>query len=182
MKKLSLLIFFFISFLFLNQANAQARVSDADAYNKAIFVEAFGQGLQGSVNYDMRIKKGAQDGLGFRVGVGGIFAGSSNAGAETEVEGVLAFPVGVNYLIGKQSSAFEVGLGLLPQRVRVDQFSPTKPKIAGENGWGTNGFLNLGYRYQPIHNGFIFRFDWTPVFGDVAFISRFGISAGYGFR
>lgn len=179
MKKLSLILFL-LFFIYQNKANAQSETTDR--HNKAIFVEAFGQGLQASVNYDMRIKKGVQDGLGFRVGIGGIFTGTADADAGPEPHGVLAFPLGINYLVGENRSAFEVGLGLMPHRAATPLHSPTKPKIIDENGWGTNGFLNIGYRFQPINNGFIFRFDWTPVFGDVGFISRFGISAGFGFK
>ena len=130
----------------------------------------------------MRLKRGTQDGIGFRVGVGGVFTGSSSADAGIVAEGILAFPMAINYLIGKKRSAFEAGLGLSPQRVRVDQLSPTKPKIASENGWGANAFLILGYRFQPINNGFLFRVSWTPVMSRSEFISRFGLSAGYSFK
>lgn len=179
MKKLFAAIPFAALFCFPSLVEAQT--DSLNGFQKTVFIEAFGQGLQASLNYDMRFKKGSQYGLGFRAGIGGIFAGSSDAGAGPESSGVIAFPFGINYLAGKNRSAIEAGIGLVPQKVNVDPYSPTKPKVAGENGWGTNRFLNLGYRYQA-NNGFVFRFLWTPVFGDIGFISRFGISAGWGFR
>jgi hypothetical protein len=161
---------------------AKAQTGNPETHKKAIFVEAFGQGLHASVNYDMRIRKGTQSGLGFRLGVGGTFAGTSNADAATISTGVVAFPLGLNYLIGENKSSFEAGLGLTPHYARIDRYSPTRPKIAAENGWGSNGYLNLGYRFQPLSNGFMFRLNWTPVISSTGFSAQnFGVSAGYSF-
>ncbi|PVY41799.1 hypothetical protein [Pontibacter virosus] len=161
---------------------ANAQTTFPVSYKKSIFVEGFGQGLQGSVNYDMRFKKGLQHGLGFRMGVGGIFTGTSNADAANKANGVIGFPVGLNYLIGKNKSAFEAGIGTTPHYARTDLYSPTKPKIVHENGWDTSGYLNLGYRFQPLDNGFMFRLNWTPVLSSTGFLAQnFGASAGYSF-
>lgn len=169
------LVFFFL------QRPAKAQETSSEGYRKAIFVEAFGQGLHATLNYDMRLKKGATDGFGFRAGMGGIFTGSASADAGSELTYVLGFPVGVTYLIGKRRNAFEAGLGITPHRAATPLHSPTKPKIINENGWGANGYLNLGYRLQPVKNGFVFRLTWTPVINTAEVISRFGISAGYSF-
>lgn len=176
--KILLFITLLIGLLF--QAKAQA--DDPISYKKAIFVEAFGQGLHASVNYDMRIRKGSQSGLGFRLGVGGIFTGTANADAGNEATGVVGFPIGVNYLVGENRSSFEAGLGLTPHYADTVIESPTNPKIVNENGWGANGYLNLGYRFQPLNNGFMFRLNWTPVIRSTGFLAQnFGVSAGYSF-
>lgn len=160
----------------------KAQTESADSHKKSIFIEAFGQGLHASVNYDMRFNKGVQSGLGFRLGVGGIFTGTVNADAGNEATGVIAFPVGLNYLLGEKKSSFEAGIGLTPHHARTDIYSPTNPKIIDENGWGANGYLNLGYRFQPLTNGFMFRLNWTPVISSTGFLAQnFGVSAGYSF-
>lgn len=180
MKKLSLT--FFAAFMLLSEISLQAQSGTPDPYHKAIFAEAFGQGLQAGLHYDMRLERGRQDGPGFRLGIGGIFTGTSDAGAGPVNSGVVGFPVGLNYLLGEKRSAFEAGLGLMPLYASTDLISPVKPKIVNDNGWSTSGFMNLGYRFQPVHNGFTFRLAWTPVIGSEGFISRFGISAGYAFK
>ena len=114
MKK-TLLLSVLLSILILS---AQAQFEpDQIKYSKAVFLELGGNGALFSANYEMRFKKGKQDGLGFRAGLGGI------------------------------------------------------------------RFLNVGYRFQPIENGFLFKINWTPVISGGRFEPRwFGISLGYGFK
>jgi hypothetical protein len=160
----------------------KAQSVNSDSHKKAVFVEAFGQGLHASLNYDMRFRRGAQSGLGFRVGVGGIFTGTSYSDAGNNTNGAVAFPIGLNYLTGENKSSFEAGLGFTPHYADTNIDSPTNPKIITENGWGANGYLNLGYRFQPLNNGFLFRLNWTPVISSTGFLAQnFGISAGYSF-
>ncbi|AKD03426.1 hypothetical protein POKO110462_05615 [Pontibacter korlensis] len=160
----------------------QAQSLASDSYKKAVFVEAFGQGLHGTVNYDMRLKKGANNGFGLRIGIGGIFTGTFNNDAENKIMGVVAFPAGVNYLSGESRSSFEAGIGLAPFYAETDIYSPTKPEFIEKNGWNTNGYLNLGYRFQPIEEGFMFRLSWTPLLSSAGFLAQqFGASAGYSF-
>ena len=169
-------------FLAAVSMQVKAQTETPDSHKKAVFVEAFGQGLQASINYDMRIKKGAQGGLGFRVGFGGIFTGTVNADAGNNVTGVVAFPLGINYLIGERRSSLEAGVGVTPHYADTVIDSPTNPKIIDENGWGANGYLNLGCRFQPLRNGFMFRLNWTPVISSTGFLAQnFGVSAGYSF-
>ena len=160
----------------------KAQTESTGSHKKAIFIEAYGQGLHASINYDMRLKKGVQSGLGFRLGVGGISTGTANTDAGNEATGVIAFPVGLNYLVGENRSSFEAGIGLTPYYSETDIYSRTKPKIVNKIGWGTNGYLNLGYRFQPLSNGFMFRLNWTPVISSTGFLAQnFGVSAGYSF-
>lgn len=176
--KAQLILLFLVTFSL--QVKAQTEASSS--YQKAFFVEAFGQGLHASVNYDMRINKGVHNGLGFRLGVGGIFTGTVNADAGNEATGVIAFPVGINYLVGENKSSFEAGIGFTPHYAETDIYSPTNPKIVDKNGWGTNGYLNLGYRFQPLSNGFMCRLNWTPVISSTGFLAQnFGVSAGFSF-
>lgn len=184
MKQLFISMFFLTFIFFSNKIKAQTGATEKR--NKAIFVEAYGQGLHGSLNYDLRFKKGVQDGIGFRIGIGGVlsgFAPTISQGGSSMAYGVLALPVGVNYLIGKKRSAFETGLGLMPYSSTGGPYLFYEQRAVDQNGKGINAFMNLGYRLHPLNNGFIFRFSWTPsVNSRGIFPVGFGISAGYGFK
>lgn len=180
MKHLYLLIcIVLISTLSINSLNAQKDTKDYR--RKGVFLELLGNGLLATANFDMRFNKNRQDGLGFRVGIGGLSVnGTDNSGLSVNA-GILTIPLEINYLAGKRRSALEAGLGLTPL------FISTKIKLDDEkfggSGSGTNGFLSLGYRYQPINKGFLFRINWTPIINSYGFSPAwFGISFGFGFR
>ena len=87
--------------------------SAQDAYAKNIYLEGLGAGLLWSANYDMRLNRGVQDGLGFRAGIGGFRIGLDGTFNEQEVDldlNVTTFPLQVNYLIGSGRSSLEIGL------------------------------------------------------------------------
>ncbi len=151
-------------------------------FHKNVFVEVLGNGLLVSANYDMRLKRGIQDGLGFRVGVGGgRIEGTTNDGDYLDAS-LLTIPLSVNYLVGKRRSAFEAGIGVTPVFVNAD-LAIIDDEITYGKGWGAIGFLNLGYRFQPIRNGVMFRADWTPVIYSEGFSPGFfGVSLGFGFK
>lgn len=178
MRKLYFTILLMATLIF--QAKAQ---SETPNRNKAIFVEALGNGLGISANYDMRIKKGVQDGFGFRAGIGGLsLNGKDDNGQPTSVS-TLTFPLAINYLIGERRSAFEAGLGITPLYVNATVDDTNSAGITNVKGWGSSGFINLGYRFQPLRNGFVFRFNWTPAFNSTGFFPAWlGISAGFGFK
>lgn len=179
MIKLSFALFICFSLFMGVQLHAQTNAPDQ--LHKAIYAEAFGQGLHAGLHYDSRLLKGRLDGPGFRIGISGTVAGVDYDGSDAMPHGVIAFPLGLNYLAGAKRSSFEAGLGIMPLQARTDLLSPTRPKIVQQNGWSSPGFINLGYRFQPLENGFTFRFNWTPVITSTDFISRFGVSAGYAF-
>jgi hypothetical protein len=158
-----------------------AQKGGGDYRRKGVFLEILGNGLLATVNYDMRFNKNRQDGLGFRVGIGGLSVnGTDNAGLSVNA-GILTIPFEINYLSGKRRSAFEAGLGLTPlfisAKIKLDD------EKFGGSGSGTNGFLSLGYRYQPINKGFLFRINWTPIINSYGISPAwFGISFGFSFR
>ena len=144
-------------------------------YSKAVFIELGGNGLLFSANYEMRFKKGEQDGIGIRAGIGGI-SGTDNIGNSV---GVLTLPLAINNIIGKRRSAFETGVGITPVIASVKGTSFTNDFKTT----GIVGFINIGYRFQPIKNGFLFKINWTPVISGGGFEPRwFGIALGYGFK
>jgi hypothetical protein len=152
MKKIFITLFTVIAF---------AKISTA----QVVYFELGGPGLA-SFNFDTRFSKGANDGFGGRVGIGGFSIDGS---------GIVFVPVGVNYLIGKDSrNYFELGGGVTPV------FSTGN--LVGDNFSSTFGHLIFGYRMQPKEGGFTFRAFVNPVFGKGFFIPYYGgVSFGYKF-
>lgn len=172
-----------LTFALMLSAICVAVAQDAPAkFSKNIFVEGLGNGVLISVNYDMRLKKGVPNGLGVRGGIGGgSLEGTSQDGDYIDLS-MITIPLGVNYLIGSKRSFFEAGLGITPIYVNANTVILEGDLYSG-TGWGVLGFLNLGYRFQPIRRGVMFRADWTPAFGKPGFFGRyFGLSLGIGFK
>jgi hypothetical protein len=157
MKKLILLNFFaFASYFLAHGQNAQS-----------VYFELGGPGIA-SFNYDTRFS-GKDSGFGGRVGIGGISIDGS---------GVVYFPVGVNWLLGKDGRHyFEVGGGVTPV-LQTGEFSDDEEG----NLTNTFGHLVFGYRMQPTEGGYTFRAFICPIFGSGFFIPYYaGVSFGYKF-
>ena len=133
---------------------------------KAVYVEIGGPGLA-SVNYDMRFQK-KEDGLGFRVGLGGF---------SLDGESTVFVPFGLTYLLGKdERNYFELGGGVTYVSVSEN------PEVTSGNFSSTFGHLYFGYRIQPKNGGFLFRAGIVPVFYKNGFMPYWaGISFGYKF-
>ena len=129
---------------------------------QTVYFEIGGPGIA-SFNFDTRFK--GESGLGARIGFGGY---------SIDGEGVLLLPVGLNYLVGKDSRHyFEIGAG-------------ATPVFGSESEDGTFsdifGHLIFGYRLQPLNGGFSFRAFMCPIFGNGNFIPYYaGLSFGYKF-
>ena len=134
------------------------------------YVELGGPGLA-SINFDTRFSK-QEGGFGGRIGVGGFSIRDNFTNTNS---GVIFLPIGVNYLIGKDSkNYFELGGGVTPVFGTGD--------LAGDNFSSTFGHILFGYRMQPKDGGFVFRAFISPVFGSGFFIPYFGgVSFGYKF-
>src|SRR4051812_24673565 len=78
----------FICILFATEVRAQQAA-------KTIYFELGGPGIA-SFNYDMRLMK-KQDGLGFRIGIGGF---------KIDDIGAVFVPAGLNYLLGKDGKNY----------------------------------------------------------------------------
>jgi hypothetical protein len=130
---------------------------------QSVYFELGGPGLA-SFNFDTRF--GArEDGIGGRIGFGGL---------SVDGAGVVFLPVGLNYLLGKQTKHyFEIGAGV----------TPVFGSDGGDNNFSeTFGHLLFGYRLQPEEGGFTFRAFMNPIFGNGFFIPFYaGLSFGYKF-
>ena len=134
---------------------------------KSVYFELGGAGLA-SINYDMRFKN-KEDGLGFKVGLGGFSVDGTTA---------LYVPVGLNYLLGKdERNYFEMGAGITLVSISEDYFGNDNSNFST-----TFGHAYFGYRLQPKNGGFLFRAGITPIFNKDGFVPYWaGISFGYKF-
>lgn len=145
---------------------------EKDGSNHGVFVEFLGNGLFYSVNYDTRFSKKV-DGLGGKVGFGYIGVDGDHYST---------FPFLANYLKGKEGHYFEMGVGanFLVADIKNGGGVGESPEIAKWEGW--SGSMSLGYRYQPVDGGFLFRAGITPMFKKDEFRPFWPqISVGYAF-
>lgn len=140
-------------------------ISNLAKSQSVVFFELGGPGLA-SFNFDTRFS-GRNDGIGGRIGVGGFSIND---------EGAVFVPVGLNYLIGKETKHFfEVGAGF----TYVNYTSDVNDDGIFESSFG---HLSFGYRLQPRTNGFSFRAAIVPVFNRHGFLPYYaGVSFGYKF-
>lgn len=160
----------FLSFVMMLLAVADGVAQKAA---QSVYFELGGPGLA-SINFDTRFTK-TQNGIGGRVGVGGFSIRVSDGQNNSESATVVFVPVGLNYLIGKNTkNYFELGAGVTPV------FASSS--ASDENFTSTFGHINFGYRLQPEKAGFTFRAFITPVFGKFGFLPYYGgVSFGYKF-
>lgn len=135
------------------------------------------------MNYDTRFAKGRNDGLGGRVGIGGLGFSTTDDQGNKVTAGLVTVPIVLNYIVGNQRSGLELGAGATILYASSSGDSDGGVDDFIEVGMGASGFLNVGYRAQPIRNGPIFRLTWTPALNISGFSpSWLGISLGYAFK
>lgn len=146
----------------LTHAQGKERGGRTSANASQIYFELGGAGVIYSVNYDGRFGP-YENGIGFRVGVGG---------ASVDGDGYVAVPVQLNYLLGAKGNYLELGAG-------ATYMSGAEFFDNSSDYFGT---LTIGYRKQPFgKKGFTFRAAFTPLFGfdgSTDFIPFAGISFG----
>lgn len=149
----------------LSSYSQENKVETTNQRAQCVFGELGGNGIIFSANYDLRFAK-KQNGFGARAGLG--FVASIFGGG-------LTVPIGLNYLAGKKSHYLEAGLGATI--VTLESFS-----LFGEDVNTTVvAFVpGVGYRYQPLQNGFTGRIFVSPFISDGS-VFWAGISAGYKF-
>ena len=129
-----------------------------------IYLEAGGNGLFGSVNFERQLSK--LPGLGARIGVGFY----------TEDAFYLTIPVGINYLFSlkNEKSFIEAGLGATWTRKDGNLFGE------GENSNGdhfVNFIPSIGFRRHTAKH-VMWRINITPVANKYGFVPWIGISIG----
>ncbi len=128
------------------------------------YLEAGGNGLFASANYERQLTK--QPGIGIRIGVGFY---SENAF-------YLTVPVGVDYLfkLNGDKSFIDAGLGATWTRIDGNLFGDSK----NSNG---NHFVNfvpsIGYRRHTDQN-LMWRISFTPIANKFGLVPWLGFSIG----
>lgn len=134
---------------------------------KYVFLEAGGSSTIAAVNFDMRFKKEAINGLGFRVGLGNSFGLFESK----DIKDVLLVPVGLNYVFGEKKNAFVVGIN-------------TTVAIMGEKkGYESPLIISpeVGYRFRPETKGLGFHVSYAPLFNTVDGTMPLWLGAGIGY-
>ncbi|SJZ32273.1 hypothetical protein SAMN02745205_00267 [Porphyromonas cangingivalis] len=130
-------------------------VDRTDVVPKSIFVEAAGLGLTPlSLNFETRFDR-RLNGWGLRVG-GSYYGSGSN--------GVVTVPIQVNYLLGRRGRYFEMGAGATFMRGHYSLYDTgcVRRHRSGSD-FNLAGTLTLGFRYQPVKGGFMFRVGFSPI-------------------
>lgn len=126
----------------------------------SFYLEAFGSGLFGSLNYERQLTK--KPGIGLRIG----------AGFYTENAFYLTLPVGVNYLfpLKKENRFIDAGFIVSPA-LRDANF-----RSKGDNKL-TNFVPSIGYRAHTKKD-WMWRIAVSPVINRLAFTPSAGFSFG----
>jgi hypothetical protein len=129
-----------------------------------LFIEAGGNGLFGSVNYERMITK--EPGLSLRAGIG-IY---------TEKAFYLTLPVGINYLfpLKKAGTYLDAGLGITWAQIDGKIF---KDEGNANGDHFTNFIPSFGYR-KHVGEHTMWRASITPVFNKMASNPWIGFSVG----
>jgi len=130
----------------------------------AIYLEAGGNGLFSSVNYERQFTK--EPGLGFRFGIGFY----------TENAFYLTIPVGINYLfkLKNNHSFIESGLGATWTRIDAKIFDDSK----NSNGDHFVNFVpSIGYRRHTDRN-VMWRISATPIANKNGLYPWLGLAIG----
>jgi hypothetical protein len=140
---------------------------------KAVFAELGGPGGFPSLNFDTRLAKSAK-GWGLRIGVGSL--------NDQDGEG-FSIPVAFNYLAGKRSHFFEMGIGAGFYHF-TEHNESSFFDFPEENS--VIPFVWLGYRFQPEEKRFFFRAGLNQFLqsgtGEFMNFPLPALSFGYSFR
>jgi len=129
-----------------------------------IYLEAGGNGLFGSLNYERQLT--SQPGIGIRLGVGFY----------SEKAFYLTIPVGINYLfeLKDNKSFIDAGLGATWTRIDGNLFGNSK----NSNGEHFVNFVpSIGFRKHSNQN-LMWRISLTPVANKNVLIPWLGLSIG----
>jgi hypothetical protein len=173
-KTISLLLLLSIFRIGSLRAQGQERGTEVTANASQIYFELGGPGVIYSFNYDGRLSK-YENGIGFRIGVGG---------ASWNGSGYVAVPFQLNYLLGTKGKYLEVGAGAT-FAPHLDLFGVADDQNPSSSTTYTYGTFTIGFRKQPLgKKGFTFRAAFSPIFSFTnggSFLPFAGVSWGFKF-
>jgi hypothetical protein len=133
----------------------------------AFYFELGGNGIFYSINYDRIILPS----LSARVGFASFTIPLTSPAISTTT-----FPILLNYLVGSGNSRFELGAGIVFVAFSGGEFDFIRASASTAALTGV-----VGYRYQPVDGGLVFRAGFTPFIVGHAGIVSGGVSLGYAF-
>ena len=163
---------FFLILILVGSVKIPLKAQEDKYAQNSLFLELFGNGGLYSVNYERNLNKNLYARIGFGTWTTTTFISS-------EETSITTFPLLLAGTTGKKKSHFEFGGGVLAGSLKNDT--------------GSNTIFDLtafiGYRYQPIGQGFLFRAGLTPFYSiddkayypDEGFYFSGGLSVGYHF-
>ncbi len=131
-----------------------------------VFIEALGNGLFGSINYERQLTK--EPGLSLRAGIGFY----------TEYEFYLTLPFSIQYLIDlKRNNFIEFGVGYTWADAGADDFFNNETSTNTNNL--NNLFLSVGYK-KHFGKNWMWKANFTPLItnNQEATLPWFGVSIG----
>jgi hypothetical protein len=135
-----------------------------------VYFEFLGQGLLYSVNFDHRFAENIAVRAGFSHFTIGFISDVT----------ITTIPLMVEYLSGTGNHHLEIGVGAVPIYGRISgDFFGSGGGTAG--AWVVVATATVGYRYQPVREGLLFRIGLTPFFMNVGALMFGGASIGYAF-
>lgn len=151
---------FVMCFLLISFAKTAAgQESRPDTCRNTIYAELLGPGILYSINYDYLITPKVSIRAGFSKWSLPVVFFLMNGGPLD----FTGFPVALNYLAGEGNSRLEFGAGVVPMFLSVEGEGIFGGRIRGKATLFSETAA-VGYRYQPIDGGFVFRIGFTPLF------------------
>ena len=158
----------------LAQPLAAQTPADPFTARNVVYIEAGGNALLYSVNYERMIIGG----LTARVGAGFIPAWFPWVDEDDDGALLTVVPVQLSFVFGPGNHHMEMGAGATFGNASVDIGD-----LEGSESW-VFGTGTVGYRYQPPEGGIVFRATLTPLFLEVLDEDMFpmiGLSLGRSF-
>ena len=147
------------------------KTASASARN-ALYVELLGAGLLYSINYDRHLIGRMHARVGYATFGSGFGSGDSK---------LHLVPMQLMF-VSDAEDALEIGAGVTMVVDRGRNAIRPHDSSAPSSDLRAVASLIIGYRYQPVENGFLFRIGFTPFIGyDGRFLPFGGISFGYAF-
>ncbi len=124
-----------------------------------LYFELLGQGLLYSINYDHRFGEAVSGRIGYTCWRE-PFARHGYS--------VTAWPIMMNYLTESGSHHLELGLGIIAVQVRNNGEGFFEEMMVKGGRLFIFGTGSMGYRYQPLRRGTLFRIGLAPIVGGKA--------------
>jgi hypothetical protein len=146
--------------------------------NKIVNVELMGSNFIIGVNYEQRFRINSNEGLGLKVGIGGI---PQNFVYWNYDAGLITLPIELNYVSGSNRGKFISGIGIISS-YSTETINETELFNQNFNkGLNLCGYAKIGYRYDIKNSNIILQAYWNPLIlpKEGFFLTWVGASVGF---